>query len=119
MGNTLKFNVFNCVPVGHGVAFSAERQVLVMKTEEEKDKHVTFRAPAEIIEAVLKFCQENDEKPSQFWRKAAKLRLAELAESKRPQSLPARAGAGAVKSGERKCRAGDAEHCPVKSRKAS
>lgn len=94
-----------------------------MKTEAEKDKHVTFRAPAEVIEAVLKFCRENDEKPSQFWRKAAKLRLAELAEAKRPQSWPAPAGAPAARSGGkskgRKCHEGDALHCPVTRRKAS
>ena len=42
-----------------------------------------------------------------------------VAEVPRPQLLPARAGAGAVKSGERKCRVGDAAHCPVKSKKAS
>ena len=90
-----------------------------MKTEQDKDRHVTFRAPSAIIEAVLKYCQENDEKPSQFWRKAAKLRLAQLDEGKRPQSLPARAGATAVQSGDRKCRAGEAKRCPVKLHKAS
>ena len=49
-----------------------------MTTEQEKDKHVTFRAPEYLIDAVALYCRENDEKPSQFWRKAAKLRLEQL-----------------------------------------
>lgn len=87
-----------------------------MTTEQDKDKHVTFRAPEYLINAVALYCRENDEKPSQFWRKAAKLRLEHLqahssTKSEQTPTSSARAGARAVASGERKCK--DGRHCAV------
>jgi hypothetical protein len=72
-----------------------------MKTEKDKDKHVTFRAPEDVINAVKAYCDEHDETPSQFWRKAAKLRLKKLESKKEEEDdplahfkEPARGGAG-------------------------
>jgi len=99
--------------MGHGVAFSL-RKGRSMKTENDKNKHITFRAPADIIDAVRKFCDENDETPSQFWRKAAKARLASL--GKGSQSSYATASVHAARLGGiekgRECH--DGKHCRVK-----
>lgn len=85
-----------------------------MKSEKDKNPHVTFRAPVELVSAVAGYCKENDETPSQFWRKAARLRLSKEKDKSgelnlRPITRSAGAGAPAVGSGDKACP--DGKHC--------